>query len=486
MRFSLLLFAICLAVAAYADDKPVTATLAGSPSRNMVNVVEKNVPDDFAVRKGKEKRVVWKADLGTRSYTPPIIADGLVFIGTNNDKPRDKAVRGDKGVMMCFKEANGAFLWQIVHDKGDPENDAPTEGVISAPCVEDGKLYYVSNLAEMVCATTAGKVVWKYDMPKELDVYVGQCVYTSPLLLGDLVYAMTCNGVSTATAKLPKPDAPALVAINKKTGKLAWKNSLPGANVMRGQWTNPSGALVNGKWQVIYGGGDGYVYGLDAKTGDLIWKFDCNPKKAKPYKFSGSSSEKAFIIASPVVVDNKVYVAVGQEPDDGPGVGHLWCIDITKTPANKEKDLSPVNDNFDPKAAENKDSGLVWHVGGPIVPLAKGATREFHFGRTLSTVAVHDGVVYAAELAGYLNAFDAKTGEKLWEHDFTASTWCSPYYVDGKVFMGTDTGDLYVFKAGRKLQDPKQINVGPPVKVPPVAHNGVLYLNTGNALYAIK
>ncbi|MFO0846632.1 MAG: PQQ-binding-like beta-propeller repeat protein, partial [Gemmataceae bacterium] len=130
-------------------------------------------------------------------------------------------------------------------------------------------------------------------------------------------------------------------------------------------------------------------------------------------------------------------------------------------------------------------SGLVWHHGGPVVPKPKDDAREFVFGRTMSTVAVHDGIVYAAELTGYLQALDAKTGQKLWEHDFQEGTWCSPYYVDGKVYMGTEAGDLYIFQAGRPKSNPKKIPIGAPLKVSPVVVNGVLYVNTGSNLYAI-
>src|SRR6185437_14894831 len=95
-----------------------TAMLGGTPARNMVNLVEKNVPVDFAVRpKGKEKNVKWAAPLGSKSYGGPVIAGGRIFICTNNDKPKDPKVKGDKGVVMCFRESDGKFLWQIVHDK---------------------------------------------------------------------------------------------------------------------------------------------------------------------------------------------------------------------------------------------------------------------------------------------------------------------------------------------------------------------------------
>jgi len=471
-----------------ADEKlPLTVAMFGNgPGRNMANTTEKGIPDDFSIKKGEQKHIKWTAVLGTRAYGGPVVAGDRIFIGTNNDRPRDKAIKGDKGVLMCFRASDGAFQWQHVYNRlPDEGNNAPREGLISAPAVEGNRLWYASNRGEIVCSTVEGKVQWKYDIIKELDVYIGQHMYTSPLVVGDLVYALTCNGADHLTGKLPRPKAPALIALDKNTGKLAWSDNHPGDKVMRGQWSNPSAATIKGKTQVIYGGGDGYLYGLDARTGDLIWKFDCNPKKATPYR-SGGGGQKGFIVATPVVHDNKVYVGIGQEPDDNDGVGHLWCIDITKEPKNKDKDLSPVGDNFDPKAAANKDSGLVWHLGGYVSPKPKDGDREFVFGRTLSTVAIHDGLVYAAEMAGFLSCIDAQTGKRYWVHDFQDNTWCSPYYVDGKVFIGTDSGDLYIFKAGKKLEPPKKVTFDQAIKMPPVAAGGVLYVNASTNLYAIK
>ncbi len=462
-------------------------------SRNLVNLGDKGILSDFAVRpKGKERNVKWSAPLGTLAYGGPVVAGGRIFVGTNNNKPRDKSIKGDKGVVMCFRESDGTFLWQIVHDKlGEEDQDFPTQGVASTPWVEGDRLYYVSNRCELVCADTAGdektgkgKIIWSFDMIKELDVFPCYLANSSPLVVGDLVCALTSNGVDIKDGKLPKPKAPGLVAVHKTTGKLAWSCNLPGAKVMRGQWSSPAAATVGGTTQVLYPGGDGWMYGLDAKTGDLIWKFDCNPKSVTPYK-PGGSGQQCFIIATPVVHDDKCYIAVGQEPDDGSNAGHLWCIDIAKTPKNKDKDLSPVGDNFDPKADVNKDSGLVWHYGGLKDPKPKNMDeREWVFGRTISTVAVHDGLVYAAEMGGFLHCIDAKTGKQVWEYDFVGSTWCSPYYVDGKIFMGTDQ-DLYLFEAGRKMVLLKKIDMGQAIKVPVVVANGVLYVNNGSTLFAI-
>jgi outer membrane protein assembly factor BamB len=459
--------------------------LGGTLHRNMANPLVTGLPATWNVEKGKQVNVKWSAALGTISYGGPVVAGGRVFVGTNNDKPRDPAVKGDKGILMCFDAASGKFLWQAVHDKlPEPDqNDTPKHGVASAPTIEGDRLYYVSNRCEVVCANVAtGTPVWTLDMVGELKVFPCYLAICSPLVLGDKVFVVTANGTDPTTHKLPEPQSPSFVAVDKKTGKVAWKSSLPGDKIMEGQWSNPVGATVKGVDQVIFPGGDGWLYAFKAETGDLLWKFDCNPKTAV-YK-PGGRGDRSYLVATPVVYEDRLYVGTGQNPDDGPGVGHLWCIDITKVPANGDKDLSPIGDNFDPKAPANKDSGLVWHYGGAILPKPADG-REFFFGRTISTVAIHEGLVYAAELEGYVHCLDAKTGKQYWEYDLKDSVWNSPYYVDGRVFVGTDGGDLYVFKAGKEKSEPEKINMEQALKVPPIAAGGVLYLTNGTTLYAV-
>src|SRR5262249_51387872 len=157
--------------------------------------------------------------------------------------------------------------------------EALRDGLCSTPTVDGDRLYYVTPACEVVCASTAGKVVWTYDMMKKLKVfpcYIGNC---SPLVAEDLVFVVTGNGRQAPGAnELPSPRAPSFAAFHKKTGALAWKDSSPGANILEGQWSNPAYGVIKGKSQVIFPGGDGWLYAFEPRTGKPIWKFDCNPK----------------------------------------------------------------------------------------------------------------------------------------------------------------------------------------------------------------
>src|SRR5690606_33763282 len=126
-------------------------------------------------------------------------------------------IQGDKGVMMCFAEEDGAFLWQMVHDKlaAGRVNDWPEQGICSSPVIENGRAYYVSNRCELVCldldgledgndgpytaekytSPIDGDVIWLYDMIENDGVFPHNLAVSSPLIINDFVYIVTGNGV---------------------------------------------------------------------------------------------------------------------------------------------------------------------------------------------------------------------------------------------------------------------------------------------------
>ncbi|MBM3979811.1 MAG: hypothetical protein FJ304_05925 [Planctomycetes bacterium] len=534
----------------------------GTVARNMVNLKDKvekypkEAPkwgdDPEADKKWTADWVLWKADLGSRSYGGPIVANGKIFIGTNNQKarnPRDTKKNADgevepldKGVLMCFDEKTGKFLWQAVHDKlpGGNVVDWPEIGLCSTPTVEGDRVYYVTNRCTVVCADINGfangnqgfqkeqyqtatdvDILWEYDMLGKLNVFPHNAATGCPLIIGDVLYTVTANGVDESHINLPSPKAPSFVALDKKTGELKWKSDLPGKNIMHGQWSNPVYADIDGVKQVIFPGGDGWLYSFVPDSGEVIWKFDANPKDTV-YELGGTGTRNDFI-GTPVIYDNKVYIGVGQDPEHSTGVANFYCIapkkdkkgDISKFLEKREKGKG--EDGKD-KISEvpNPNSCEAWRFGWD--EKRKWAPRDFKFGRTMSTAAIVDDIVYISELHGYIHCLDAKTGEPFWQYDTKSTIWGSPYYVDGKVFLATDAGDVWVFKHDKKPKtidgvanamgaaDMKtaraiqklargetekeyllaKIEMPAAVRSTVVVANGVMYVMTENALYALK
>src|SRR5512141_3354273 len=130
-NFLLLLFTAIISLPLISQDWPMWG---GTPQRNMISSM-KNLPEFWDVKGGKN--IKWKAQIGSTSYGNPVVAGGRIFLGTNNGNPRNPAIQGDKGVLMCFRESDGMFLWHAVTDKlaSGMANDWPEQGVCSSPAV---------------------------------------------------------------------------------------------------------------------------------------------------------------------------------------------------------------------------------------------------------------------------------------------------------------------------------------------------------------
>jgi outer membrane protein assembly factor BamB len=454
---------VMAALPLFSQDWPMWG---GTIERNMVSAVQ-NLPESWDVQSGEN--IKWEVQVGTTSYGNPVVAGGKVFIGTNNGNPRDAAIQGDKGVLMCFRESDGKFLWQAVTDKLDSgwENDFTEQGVCSSPAVERDRLYYVSNRGELVCLDTEGfmdgendgwfqeearkgagdaDIVWKLDLIKELGVFPLYMSNSSPVIWENLLFLETSNGRDSNDEKVVAPKAPSFLAVDKNTGRVWWRDNSPGEGILHGQWASPALGLVDGIEQAVFPGGDGWLYGFNARSGEKLWKFDMNPKDAVWPK------TRNYGVATPVFSEGKVFISVGQDPENGIGAGHAYCID----PA---------------KRGDITGTGLVW--------------RYDAINRSLSTAAVVDGLVYISDLNGFLHCLDRETGKPYWTYDMMAPVWGSPLAADGKVYLGDQDGDITVFRSGREMKKISEIDMGNSVYGTPVPANGVLYILTSQKLFAV-
>jgi len=419
----------------------------GSPDRNMVSPL-KGIPASWDIQ--KKTNIKWVATLGSQSYGNPTIAGGVVLVGTNNEGLKDPKVKGDKGILMAFRESDGQFLYQIVSDKlpAGRVNDWPYQGVASSPLIEGDLAYYVNNRAELVCFRIKdGSIAWKFDMMEEVGSQPHNLANSSPVIWGDLIYVSTSNGQDESHVHIPSPRAPSVIAINKKTGKLAWEDNSVGEKILHGQWSSPAVGKIGDVLQVVSAQGDGWVRGYEAVSGKKLWEFDTNPKDSVWPKTRNE------LISTPVIWNNRVYIANGQDPEHGEGVGHLYCIDATKR-------------------GDITQTGRVWHFD--------------KIRRSISTGALYDGVLYYADFSGFLHALDAETGKVYWTHDMLASVWGSPMVIDGRIYLGDEDGDVSVLQAGKTKKLLGEMNMGSSVYCTPVAANGALYLVNRNQLFSIK
>jgi len=438
----------------------------GAPDRNMVAAM-KGLPLRWDV--ATRKNVKWVAALGSQSYGNPVVAGGKVFVGTNNEAPRDPKQAGDRGVLMAFTEKDGSFLWQNASEKlaSGRVNDWPHQGVCSSPLVEGDRLYYVTNRGEVLALDTEGfrdgendgpykdeklsgpenaDIVWRFDMMEEVGSFPHNMSNASPVSFGDLIYLSTSNGQDESHVHIPSPRAPSIIAIDKKTGKLVWEDNSVGERILHGQWASAMVAKIGGVDQVVHPQGDGWVRGYEALSGKKLWELDTNPKDSVWPRTRNET------IATPVYHDGLVYLANGQDPEHGEGVGHLYAIDATKR-------------------GDITESGRVWHYD--------------KIRRSISTVAVKDGIVYAADFSGFFHALDARTGRVLWVHDLLGAVWGSPLVVDGRIYLGDEDGDVVVMAEGKEKKVLAEMNLGSSVYSTPVVAHGMMFIASRNQLFAL-
>ncbi|MGH9347640.1 MAG: PQQ-binding-like beta-propeller repeat protein [Vicinamibacterales bacterium] len=438
----------------------------GAPNRNMVSTLT-GMPAKWDVKSGQN--VKWMAALGSQSYGNPVVAGGVVLVGTNNEALRDPKQGGDRGVLMAFRESNGEFLWQATFEKlaSGRANDWPFQGIASSPLVIGEVAYFVTNRAQVIAADIHGfhddendgpfkeekltgrndpDFIWIFDMMEEVGAFPHNLANCSPVAHGDLLFCGTGNGQDESHVNIPSPKAPSLIALNRTTGTLVWEDNSVEDRILHGQWSAPAVGTIGGVEQVVHGQGDGWIRGYEAATGKKLWEFDTNPKDSVWPKTRNE------LISTPVIVDNVVYIQNGQDPEHGEGVGHAYAIDATKR-------------------GDITKAGLIWHYD--------------KIRRSISTPAVHEGIVYMADFSGFLHALDAKTGKPYWVHDLFAAVWSSPFVVDGKLYLGDEDGDIVVMQPGKEAKVIAEMNMGSSVYSTVVPANGTLFIMNRNQLWAL-
>jgi outer membrane protein assembly factor BamB len=283
-------------------------------------------------------------------------------------------------------------------------------------------------------------------MMEQVGSYPHNLSNSSPVSWGNLIYVSTSNGQDESHVNIPSPKAPALIAINKETGELGWEDNSVGDRILHGQWSTPTVGPIGGVIQVVSAQGDGWVRGYEAESGKKLWEFDTNPKDSV---WPRTRNE---VIATPVIYQDRVYIANGQDPEHGEGTGHFYAIDATKR-------------------GDITETGRLWHFD--------------KIRRSISTAAIADGLLYIADFSGFLHCLDATSGQLYWTHDVFGSVWSSPFIVDGKVYLGDEDGDIVVMAHSKEKKVLAENNMGSAVYGTVVPAHGALIVNNRSQLFSL-
>lgn len=366
-------------------------------------------------RSGSRDGIVWRARI-KHGAGPMTVTDSRILLGTSG--PDSKAGAADIGLLECLDRGTGTLIWKVEHQKLlNRIHDMPSTPIGSRPFVDHDRVYYMSNRGELCCvALSDGHPLWHLDMVKDLKIFkrdpmdVG-ILMPSPVVVGGLVYCVTGNG-ATPTApgvwSVLQPDAPSFLAVNKDTHKVIWSANSPGRNIAYGQWSTPAFATVDGIEEVLFPGGDGYLYSFERLSGKPLWKVRCgDPHETWP----------DFSVCPPLVNGNIVYVSVSRDIEfTGPKSRPLCAIDL-------------------------RNHEVLWK-------------RTYHgFNGTIGPMAIAGGKLFASALSGVVVAVDVKTGAEFWRVDLEDSVYGGVCADDGQIYVASNCA-LHVMSAatGRPLQ----------------------------------
>lgn len=430
MKFKLTLM---IAVTVLTQLKPSTVVAENwpswrGPSSNSVST--ESVPTKWDA----DTNVAWKIDLPGPAGSTPVVWGDRIFL-TSAD--------GRDLKLMCFG-TDGKQQWAHAISSAGEKTVRKDEGNFASPSpTTDGEhVWTMMGDGQLACFTVEGKKVWGLDLQKEFGKFKIQFgMASTPVLYGDHLYLQLIHGDGK-----PATQEAAVIALEKATGKTAWKVGRDTGASRENEHSYSSPLLYDfgGLTYLVTHGGD-YTVAFDLKDGRELWRLgglnpqnDANRRYHPTLRFVSSPGIADGIIVSPTAKDGRTFAI---KPD-------------------KNGDLTG-----------DKDAAL-WVIDGtPDVP----------------SPLIHDGIVYLCHANGNLQALDMKTGKQHYMVRTERTRHrASPLYAGGHVYLSARTGKITVVKAGKKFEKVAVNDIGEDITSSPVVANGTLYLRSFKSLWAIR
>ncbi len=390
---------------------------------------EKGLPTKWSP---KGENVIW-SNTEYASRSTPITMNGKLYIVTRY-KP-ETTEEGEQ--VVCLDAKTGKEIW--THHHNIFLSDAPAERVGWSSVVGDpttGNIFWLGLGCEFVCLDgNTGKVLWEHAMSEEygmLSTYGGRTNF--PIVIDDLVII---SGVMTQYGENAIP-AHRFVAFDKRSGAAVWFLST-GLRPEDTTYSTPFLTVFKGQAAMVFGGGDGFIYAVQPRTGKVIWKYHVSTRG---------------INTPPTVVDGIVYCGHREQNfADTTILGAIFAFD-----GNTEGEIP--------------ESALKWKINAHSV---EGSQPILVNGR-----------LYVCEDGGTLDVIDAAEG-KIIQTKKVGRRPGSLIFGDGKLYCTEATGNFWVFEPTPEgLKEIASVKLrGEEILGAPIISRGYIYLATTKALYCI-
>ncbi|MFO1063002.1 MAG: PQQ-binding-like beta-propeller repeat protein [Pirellulales bacterium] len=388
----------------------------------------------------KTENVVWRTPLPGQGGATPAIVGGRIFV---------TSAEGNDLVLLFIEASDGKVMWKQKVTSGNQDARAGEGNSASPSPSTDGKHVWVFfSTGVLACFDIEGKEVWKFDVGErfgKLDIQFGMT--STPTLDGEHLYLQLIHGPMRRddNTRIGK-----VIKLDKLTGKTVWEVDRV-TNVdfeCKHSYASPFVYNHDGRKFLVVHGAD-CVTGHDMETGKELWRLD---ELNGPAKFNTRQHDATFrFVASPAVVKDWIIVPTAKA---GPTVA-----------------LKVDNALSGTKVADS--AAVKWSL--PQTP-------------DVCIPLVSDGLVYNVHNDGKLQCIELETGKEVYiSRTHTAQHRSSPVLAGGHIYLCARDGVVTVVKAGREFQIVSSNDMGgEAITASPAIADGVLYLRTYDALYAIR
>jgi outer membrane protein assembly factor BamB len=393
----------------------------------------------------KSLGVVWKTPIPGLSHASPIVWGDRVFVVTAESSdpapayaPKDRGISSARGEevkhawrIYALDKKTGRVLWQQTAHEGVPRARRHVKATqANSTPVTDGRTVVALMGSEGLYAYDfSGKLLWKQDLgvlnPGLWEDKESSWGHGSSPVIHDNLVIVQADGHAQSF----------IAAYDLRTGRRAWR-------VERGEitsWSTPTVHEANGRAELIANGGR-FIRGYDPQTGRELWRFDDHETQVKQQ--------------APLAAHGLLYVAGGYPPGRGMYAFRPGAVgDISLKPG------------------EQTNAHLAWKAD-------KGSPYT-------TTPIVYGDLLYALSDAGVLSAFEARTGKLVYQERLPSSFSASPVGSDGKLYLSSEDGDVFVVLAGPKFELLATNPVGEPLMATPAVSDGMLILRAHKHVYAV-
>jgi outer membrane protein assembly factor BamB len=404
-----------------------------------------HLPDSFNIE--TSYHVKWNIEIAGLGLSCPVIWDNKVFITTAiSEQDKEGYLPGLYGdiepvddssehiwKVLCFDKTSGELIWEQEAYKGIPQvKRHPKSSHANTTVATDGKHVLAFFGSEgLYCYDVDGKLLWKRDFGLINSAWnvVESAEWefcSSPVIFQDkvLIQADALNQAFVA-------------ALDLHSGKTIWRQEREEIS----NWCTPN-VYFDGNLSRVVVNGYKHRGAYDLLTGDEVWRM------------SGGGD---IPVPAPIVWKDLIYF---NSAHGG------------KTPLMALKNSVRGEIQY-PKSESSPGDEFAWFYD-----------RQ---GAYMTSVLVYDNLLYRLRWNGSLSCFDARTGETIYKETVHPTSFiASPVASDGKIYLVSETGDLYIVKAGREYKLLKKIPLGEVSLVTPGIAEGILILRTAGRLIAVS